>query len=152
MVGDFNVWVDVEEDKDAKSLKTLMSAHGLMQAIQEPTHRDGHTLDQVYYNDCQLEINHTVINDNLGLTTDHFPILLEIPTACKKDNTQTIYYRKVKDVDVEKFQQDLAEAFQAMKNSEDANSLLNTMKQHEEWLKNIHHFSQGKLILVNQAG
>ena len=58
VVGDFNVWKDVEENKDARSVTTLLNAHGLHQAIQEPTHRDGHTLDQVYYNDCQLEINH----------------------------------------------------------------------------------------------
>ena len=39
VVGDFNIWVDVERDGDAKKLTTLMSAYGLSQLIKEPTHK-----------------------------------------------------------------------------------------------------------------
>ena len=65
------------------------------------------------------------------MTTDHFPIILEIPTACKKDNTQTIHYRRIKDVDPVKFQQDLLEALKVMENSKDANFLHQYMQYDE---------------------
>ena len=78
IVGDFNAWVDIEDDVNANSLLTLMSAFGLSQQVQEPTHRNGHTLDQIYVNECQALIQHEVINDTLGLTTDHLPIMVKI--------------------------------------------------------------------------
>ena len=77
-VGDFNVWVDIEEDVDATELSTLMHAYGLNQQVQESTHRKGHTLDQIYLNEFQINIKHTVISECLGLTTDHLPIRIAI--------------------------------------------------------------------------
>ena len=43
VVGDFNIWIDVESSRDAKKLSTLLSAYGLSQLIKEPTHKEGHT-------------------------------------------------------------------------------------------------------------
>ena len=103
LVGDFNVWVDVEDNAEANKLLTLMNAYGLNQIVQEPTHRSGHTLDQIYVNDMQVTIEHQVINETMGLTTDHFPILVGIPSANKQQKTHTITYRKMKDVDFNAF-------------------------------------------------
>ena len=72
VVGDFNVWADVDGDKEAENLLDLMNAYGMMQQIHEPTHREGHTLDHVYVNPYQLNAQHTVINEPLDFTTDHF--------------------------------------------------------------------------------
>ena len=44
LVGDFNVWIDVIDNVDAKRLMTVMNAYGLSQIVREPTHIGGHTL------------------------------------------------------------------------------------------------------------
>ena len=81
VVGDFNVWMDFEKDTDTVRLKTLMNACGLTQMVHEPTHREGHTLDHIYVNEHQMEIEHSVVVETLGLTTDHFPLFIKIPCA-----------------------------------------------------------------------
>ena len=87
---------DDRDNIDSQKLLSLMNAYGLSQAVREPTNRSGHTLDHVYFNEYQFEIKHEVVATSLGLTTDHFPIILEIPGAAAKDNSQTISYRKLK--------------------------------------------------------
>ena len=107
VVGDFNVWVDVDGDKDAERLLDIMSSFGLMQSIKEPTNRSGHTLDHLYTNPYQLNIQHTVVNDQLGLKTDHLPIQVQIPNSKAEPKIRTVQYRKMKDVDVGMFRNDL---------------------------------------------
>ena len=115
LVGDFNVWVDIEDDEKGKQLLTLMQSYGMNQLIREQTHRGGHTLDQLYVNEFQLQVKYKVIDDNMGLTTDHLPLLLELPSCSnlqKKNNT--ILCRKVKNVVVDDFRKDLEEAYSSM--------------------------------------
>ena len=57
-------------------------------------------MDHIYTNEYQLELEHRVISETLGLTTDHFPVIIEIPSANTQDTTQTIFYRKIKDMDI----------------------------------------------------
>ncbi len=114
IVGDFNVWVDVEDNADARKLLTLMSSCGLNQLVQEPTHRSGHTLDHIYVNEFQIHIKHQVINDTLGLTTDHFPIIIEIPSAKGQQRIKTIRYRKLQDIEFNSFRKDLQESYQLL--------------------------------------
>ena len=78
LVGDFNVWVDVEGNLDAKKLLKVMNTFGLSQLIHEPTHDDGHTLDHVYVNKYQLDLN-VHVEERLGVRTDHFPIVVNVP-------------------------------------------------------------------------
>ena len=118
MVGDFNVWVD-DDNSDSKQLLSLMSAHGLSQIVHVPTHRDGHTLDHVYFNQYQLTAKHQVINETLGLTTDHFPIVIEIPSADTNQKPHTISYRKLKDVDADILKEKLEESYQCLHDSWD---------------------------------
>ena len=111
LVGDFNVWVDCEDDADATKLSTLMNAYGLTQIIQEATHREGHTLDHIYVNSFQFLTEHYVINETLGLTTDHFPQVISIPAPNVENKTRSIQYRNLKDIDIERFSSDLQNAF-----------------------------------------
>ena len=114
VVGDFNVWVDVEDDINARELLTMMGGFGLNQQIQEPTHRCGHTLDQIYLNNFQLNIKHSVINDILGITTDHAPLLIELPSANSQHTARKIQFRNLKNVNIEKFREDLQKCYDEM--------------------------------------
>ena len=114
IVGDFNVWVDIEEDVDATRLKTLMNAYGLSQIVKEPTHRGGHTLDHIYINEYQMQIEHEVLTRPPDFTTDHFPQIIKIPLSQKNNEAKSISFRKLKDIDLESFRKDLTESFEAI--------------------------------------
>ena len=43
----------------------------------------------------------------MGFTTDHFPTIIEIPTGGRVDTTVYVQYRKLKDIDLPCFKQDL---------------------------------------------
>ena len=121
-VGDFNAWVDVEEDVNAKQLNAVMNAYGLNQQVQESTHRGGHTLDQIYLNEFQIEIKHSVISEPLGITTDHLPLLLELPSSNVQPKTQTVLYRNTKKVDIAAFRKDLEQSLEVMIGNEEEES------------------------------
>ena len=118
VVGDFNVWMEIEEDQDAKRLMLLMSSFGLTQKVEGPTHRDGHTLDHVYVNEFQLEIDYEVLPDTQGLTTDHFPIIMKLPIPANQNKTKSVTYRKLKNIDMEGFKKDLESSYDKIHNSQ----------------------------------
>jgi len=104
VVGDFNVWFDVPNDKDTKKVKNLMNAYGLSQVITDPTHKSGHTLDHVYYNLKQLKLNCSVmINDTLGITSDHFPCFIDIPCPSQMSTIVKKTYRDIRNGDMDGF-------------------------------------------------
>lgn len=111
IIGDFNVWVDEEDDPNSKQLLTLMSSYGLTQQVLEPTHRGGHTLDQIYVNKFQVNVRHEVLSETMGMTTDHLPLLIEIPSIYKQKRTLIKEYRKINKVNVDMFKQDLKQAY-----------------------------------------
>ena len=94
VVGDFNLWVDEEENIDAKEFTMLMNGYGLNQQVQEPTHRKGHTLDQIYVNEFQMNVNHKVINETHGLKTDHFPLVFELPAFKTNQKTRPVHLER----------------------------------------------------------
>ena len=99
----------MEDNSNAKQLRTMMNGYGLNQQVVEQTHREGHILDHVYINESQLMIKNHVISDTLGLTTDHFPIQIELPASNKQQKNQTMHYRKLKNVNMDHFRNDLVE-------------------------------------------
>ena len=111
LVGDFNVWVDIEDDVDAVKLMPLMSAYGFTQLIREPTHIAGHTLDHVYVNIFQIELEYEVV-DRSGIITDHYPIIIKLPTMKQQIGKKTITFRKTKGMDVEKLKAELQDVYE----------------------------------------
>ena len=103
VVGDFNVWVNTEGDSDAKQLLTLMSAYGLSQLLDGPTHREGHTLDHVYVNPHSMTLEHVVHSETFGISTDHYPCIIKIPCSYRQPLKETITTRKLKNIDMNVF-------------------------------------------------
>ena len=118
LVGDFNIWIEDEEEKECAMLTDLMSEYGLIQTVKGPTHRGGHTLDHIYLNPYQLECPHHVCTDNLGLTTDHYPIIVNIPSGRVEDKAQTVSYVKMKDIDLVAFKEELLKSIETIDSSE----------------------------------
>ena len=73
LVGDFNVWAEIADDADNVNLKTLISAYGLTQLVTEPTHEGGHTLEHVYVNEYQIQVNCKVV-ERFEISSDHFTL------------------------------------------------------------------------------
>ena len=114
VLGDFNVWIEIEDNQDARELTLLMNTFGLTQKVNGPTHRGGHTLDHVYVNEFQMEIDCQVLPDTMGLTTDHLPITLNVPTPTNNNKTQSLTFRNLKNIDIELFRRDLETAYRNM--------------------------------------
>ena len=91
-----------------------MNAYGLSQTVKEPTHKAGHIIDHIYFNEFQLEIEHDIVSETLGLTTDHFPLIFKLPSPVSKDTNGTVTYRKLKDIDLGKFIEDLQDSYNAI--------------------------------------
>ena len=119
IVGDFNLWVDEKDDKDSEKVLTLMNKYGLFQLVDKPTHREGHTLDHVYINPLQTDIEIKVIEETLGLTTDHYPIIIEIPTVEHQQEKQTIAFRNFKNIDAQMIQTEFKQVFAEIADSEE---------------------------------
>ena len=111
IVGDFNVWIEVEGNQDARELTSLMNAFGLTQQVNGPTHRGGHTLDHVYVNEFQIGINCEVLPDTMGLTTDHLPIIMNIPAPTNQNKSQSMTFRNIKNIDIESIREDLETSY-----------------------------------------
>jgi hypothetical protein len=81
IMGDINVKVNRKDDPEAVKYLELLTAHGLCQLINEPTHRSGNTLDHII---CQssgnLQLKFTV--DSVNKISDHFLVLFELPGVC----------------------------------------------------------------------
>ena len=107
LTGDFNVWGEITDNTDNIGLLHLMNSYGLSQLVNEPTHRSGHTLDHLYVNRCQINISAEVVNGTFGITTDHFPVLFNIPCRKKQQTEKVTSFRRTKDIDQKELKSDL---------------------------------------------
>ena len=94
IVGDFNVWIE-QSSTESAMLRTMMNAHGLDQVVKEPTHIAGHTLDHVYVNECQVNIE-CEVGDRCDVKTEHFPITFSLLQMLNNLESGTVRYRDKK--------------------------------------------------------
>ena len=110
IMGDFNVWIE-QNNSDSIKLNNMMSGYGFSQMVKKSTHVEGHTLDHVYVNECQLDIN-CAVGDRCDLSTDHYPVTFSIPSEENNREGEIIRYRNKKNLDVELLKSDLQVAFE----------------------------------------
>lgn len=108
LCGDLNIHLDNPYCPNARKFEELISSHGLNQAVVDPTHKSGHTLDVVI-------TSHKVVNEKSVTVEpevsqafpgcDHFPIsfsfkkLALITSLTKKE----ISFRNIKKIDQDLF-------------------------------------------------
>ena len=110
ITGDFNVWIE-QNNSDAGRLTNMMNGYGLSQRVNKSTHIEGHTLDHVYVNECQLELN-CEVGDRRDLSTDHYPITFSIPSNENRSDGEIIRYRDKQNLDIDLLKSELQEAFE----------------------------------------
>ena len=52
-------------------------------------------------NKLQIELKHKVVNGTFKITTDHFPIIIDISPCEQQSMSRTISFRQTKNMDVE---------------------------------------------------
>ena len=81
--------------------------YGLTQLINEPTHKNGHTLDHVYVNEFQMTLDYTVHSTTFGISTDHYPCIIKLPCDTQQETRETIIFRNLKNIDMVSFRNEI---------------------------------------------
>ena len=111
IAGDINIHVETETLYSTR-FNDMLDLYDLKQHIQEPTHRKGHTLDVV------ITPNKDSYLSNVNITeidlSDHFLIDFNIICQPNTREMKTITYRSTKNVDAEKFREEVKERLIAL--------------------------------------
>ena len=86
-------------------LKDFMDTFSLKQHVVEASHKQGHVLDLVMTREEELEI--WSIQNHGPVLSDHLPISFRIPCKLPSATQRTSTYRKLKDIDSERFSSDI---------------------------------------------
>ena len=144
ITGDFNVHVDVPEDRDSIRLLELLESMGLQQHVNQPTHEHGHTLDLII-----TRRNDEVVTDHPSidhLFSDHFAVLCNLNIAKPSLPTKHVSYRKIKSIDIEALELDLASSKLCRETPNDLNVLVDCYNSTLVELLDRHAPTQTKTI------
>ena len=106
ILGDFNIHIDVAGDSDANKLSDFFESVGLQQHVEQYTHVQGHTLDLVISRRSDNIIEDSPCVDRF--LSDHGTVLFSLKSTKPSLLEKTISYRKLKSIDMNSFQSDLA--------------------------------------------
>ena len=108
VLGDFNVHVDVPENKDAAKFLDLLESLGLEQHVTEPTHVLGHTLDLVTTRRTEIVLGS--IPRSCRYLSDHAAVRCSICINKPAPRAKKKTYRKIKSVDINSLKHDIAQS------------------------------------------
>ena len=108
LLGDVNIHLDAADLSETVGFKTILECFGLsqMSAMDEPTHRAGHTLDVVVVNKKQLNAVITRVHPP-GAISDHSLILTSYPFKIPQPSVCNATARAWKKFDRGRFLKDL---------------------------------------------
>ena len=105
VLGDFNIQMDNETDTTARDMTDLIYSFNMDQHVNHVTHEKGHLLDLVI---TRAESNFI---SSLSVVpwafSDHHVIKFHIPGKRRVEKRNTIKIRKLKDIDMEKLNEDI---------------------------------------------
>ena len=106
MAGDFNFHVDVPSDCDAQRFLRLLETFNLIQHINVPTHRSGHTLDLVITrSDENVASKFDVYDPSIS---DHFVVSCMLSLPKTSFERKEICCRKLKSIDMQTFRDEIS--------------------------------------------
>ena len=106
ITGDFNIHVDVADDPDSIKLLDLLESVGLRQHVTQPTHVHGHTLDLLITRWSDQIIKDPPYVDRV--ISDHVSLLCKLHPVKPAMTIKKVTYRKLKSVDLQSLNRDLA--------------------------------------------
>lgn len=107
IVGDYNYHWDRANDPNTRRLKDLLDTANMMQCVNEPTHREGHTIDLVITRSCDDIVGNTSVH---SMISDHMAVHIELNVTKPPRPTKTISYRKLRAVDHDNVHMDIEQS------------------------------------------
>jgi hypothetical protein len=108
IVGDFNIHVDDITDGNAGKLLDILTYHGLLQHVNTPTHRHGHSLDLIITRRDQI-VDMLPIDE--PLLSDHSFVVAECSCSLTyNEPVQTRLVRNWRSIDVDTFATELQQS------------------------------------------
>ena len=105
LVGDFNIHINHEDNPNAVIFLDTMTALGLHQHADGPTHRSGNCLDLVFTEELsRTKVKKCIISDYLS---DHAVVLCELTIPKQDQIRKRIKYRNTNGIDINDFAKDL---------------------------------------------
>jgi len=113
LCGDVNMHLD-RISAHVSEWSTILSSFGLHQLVSSPTHKKGHILDPVISSHKVVDQNSVEVMQNMVKSfpsCDHYPIVFQLHKPPDIDKFEkVIRFRKIRDIDQEKFRGDLSVA------------------------------------------
>ena len=107
IAGDFNFHVEENDDRYSNKFLELIDLHNLKQHVVGKTHKLGGTLDLMLTEDLPNFVHDVVVDEDFE-PSDHFPI--NFSALCSIENesfSKTVIVRNVRNLDLDKFREDL---------------------------------------------
>ena len=108
MVGDFNIHVDNKSDTLSAKFLDLLDSFNLQQHVNIATHTSKHTLDLIITRKEENFIDNFSVKD--PAISDHMALHCSLAFEKPKHEKKVILYRKLKNIDYEKFCADILES------------------------------------------
>ncbi|XP_063951799.1 uncharacterized protein LOC135153255 [Lytechinus pictus] len=144
IAGDFNIHVDDESDRDAKIFLDILDASNLQQHVRLATHQAGHILDLL----ISRKFGHPILNTHIisGLPSDHSAVLTTLNFVRPVSSKKLITCRKLCDIDIFKFRNDLKHALLELPPTNDASDMAVQYNTVLKQLLDKHAPKQSKLV------
>ena len=109
LAGDMNIHFDLGiKNGIVSQTLDVLSSYGMVKHINNPTHVNGGSLDQIFTfsMDNKLAVSHTIDHEN-SLGSDHFPVFCKFNITVAGKYFKAVEYRDIKNMDMDKFSEDM---------------------------------------------
>ena len=148
IVGDFNFHFENLYDSGTARLKEILDFCNLDQYVNSPTHIKGHTLDLVIARASDNLVKSVTVD---CLMTDHVSILCKLNLRKPPFPKQQISYRKVKDINHDRFAADIKESLSAIKSSSDLTDIVNKYNSSLRSILDSHAPLKSRMITIRPS-
>ena len=104
--GDFNLWMDDEEDNYVKEFKEILEEFNIINGVLSPTSISGHTIDLVIYYGNSNFVSNVEVEPDFGLCKVHRLVTFSINIERSKILKKWITYRDKKNFNAAEFIED----------------------------------------------
>ena len=120
IAGDLNFHVNDDNNTEATQFSEILSTYNLTQFVQDPTHESGYTLDLVITRALPNFVRNVTVGEKIS---DHFAVKCQLALKKPGIEKKEVTFRKVNQIDFDKFNSDLCEKFKGFDQLCDINDL-----------------------------
>ena len=145
IAGDFNIHWDVENDREASSLRDFLHTTSLVQHVKNATHQDGHTIDLVISRKDDGLVDSVTVK---SLISDHHAVHFDLIMDKPPPPREKVSFRKFSSVDPTKFRSDLAKCDLVTHTSQELDSLVHQYNTQLSSLIDMHAPLKTRSLLI----